>query len=53
MNITTIGIDLAKNVIQVHGVERNGKTVLKKAFKREQVAGYFVNLTPCLIGMEA
>jgi len=53
MNITTIGIDSAKNVIQVHGVERSGKSVLKKAFKREQVVGYFANLTPCLIGMEA
>ena len=41
MNITTIGIDLAKNVIQVHGVERSGRVVLKKAFKREQVLGYF------------
>lgn len=48
-----IGIDLARNVIQVHGVERSGKSVLKKAFKREQVVGYFANLTPCLIGMEA
>lgn len=53
MNIATIGIDLAKNVIQVHGVERSGKSVLKMAFKREQVVGYFANLTPCLIGMEA
>jgi len=46
MNITTIGIDLAKNVIQVHSVERSGKAVLKKAFKREQVVGYFANLPP-------
>ena len=53
MNITTIGIDLAKNVIQVHGVERSGKAVLKKAFKREQVLGYFAKLPPSLIGMEA
>lgn len=35
MNITTIGIDLAKNAIQVHGVEHSGKAVLKKAFKRD------------------
>lgn len=53
MNITTIGIDLAKNVIQVHGVDRNGKAVLKKSFKREQVVVYFANLPPCMIGMEA
>lgn len=53
MNITTIGIDLAKNVIQVHGVDGNGKVVLKKSFKREQVVVYFANLPPSLIGMEA
>ena len=53
MNITTIGIDLAKNVIQVHGVERTGRAVLKKAFKREQVLGYFAKLPASLIGMEA
>ena len=53
MTITTIGIDLAKNVIQVHGVERSGKAVLKKAFKRDQVVGYFAKLPPFLIGMEA
>ena len=53
MNITTIGIDLAKNVIQVHGVERSGRAVLKKAFKRDQVLGYFAKLPPSLIGMEA
>jgi transposase len=53
MKITTIGIDLAKNVIQVHGVDERGKTVLKKPFKRNQVAAFFANLPPCLIGMEA
>jgi transposase len=53
MKITTIGIDLAKNVIQVHGVDERGKTVLKKQLKRNQVAAFFANLPPCLIGMEA
>lgn len=53
MKITTVGIDLAKNVIQVHGVDSAGKSVIKKAFKRDQVIGYFANLPPCLIGMEA
>jgi transposase len=53
MKITTIGIDLAKNVIQVHGVDERGKTVLKKQFRRDQVASFFANLPPCLIGMEA
>lgn len=53
MKITTIGIDLAKNVFQVHGVDAHGKTVLKKQLKRDQVANFFIQLEPCLIGMEA
>lgn len=53
MKITTIGIDLAKNVFQVHGVDEHGKAVFNKPFKREQMAAFFVNLPPCLIGMEA
>ena len=53
MKITTIGMDLAKNVMQAHGVDERGKAVLKKQFKRNQVAAYFANLAPCLIGMEA
>lgn len=53
MKSTTIGIDLAKNVIQVHGVDERGRPVLKKQLKRHQVAAFFGNLAPCLIGMEA
>jgi transposase len=53
MEITTIGIDLAKNVFQVHAVDEHGKVVLKKQIKRDQMAVFFVNLPPCLIGMEA
>jgi len=53
MKLTTIGIDLAKNVFQVHGVDERGKAVLKKQLKREQMAAFFANLAPCLIGMEA
>ncbi|MDN0077117.1 IS110 family transposase [Crenobacter sp. SG2303] len=53
MKITTVGIDLAKNVFQVHGVDQQGKTVLKKQLKRDQVAAFFANQPPCLIGMEA
>jgi transposase len=53
MNITTVGIDLAKNVIQVHGVDDRGRPVLKKQLKRSQVLAYFANLPPCLIGIEA
>ena len=53
MKITTIGIDLAKNVFQVHSVDEHGKAVFNKALKREQMAGFFVNLPACLIGLEA
>jgi transposase len=53
MKITTVGIDLAKNVFQVHGVDERGKPVLRKQLRRGQIAEVFVNLPPCLIGMEA
>lgn len=53
MKVTTAGIDLAKNVFQVHGVDEHGKTVLRKQLKREQMAPFFANLPTCLIGMEA
>ena len=53
MNITTAGLDLAKNVFQVHGVDERGNAKLRKQLKRAQVMGFFANLPPCLIGMEA
>jgi transposase len=53
MKITTVGIDLAKNVLQVHGVDERGKAVLGKQLRRAQVAVFFANLPPCVIGMEA
>jgi transposase len=53
MKITTVGIDLAKNVFQVHGVDERGQVVLRKQLRRAQVAVFFGNLPPCLIGMEA
>ena len=53
MKVTTIGIDLAKNVFQVHGVDERGKPVLRKQLKRKDVVAYFANLERCLIGMEA
>jgi transposase len=53
MKITTIGVDLAKNVFQVHGVDELGKVVLRKPLKRAQMAAFFANLPPCLIGLEA
>jgi len=53
MKVTTVGIDLAKNVFQVHGVNEHGKPVLRKQLKRDQLVTFFVNVEPCLIGMEA
>ncbi|MBI2319326.1 MAG: IS110 family transposase [Betaproteobacteria bacterium] len=51
--VTTVGIDLAKNVFQVHGVDERGKPVLRKQLKRKDVVTFFANLPLCLIGMEA
>ena len=53
MKITTIGLDIAKNVFQVHGVDENGKVVVRKTLKRDKVAAYFAQLSPCVIGIEA
>lgn len=53
MNVTTVGLDLAKNVFQVHGVDARGKVVIQKTLKRKDVRTYFANLSKSLIGMEA
>lgn len=53
MKITTVGIDLAKSVFQLHGVDGAGHTVIRKQVKRDQLAPFFANLPPCLIWMEA
>jgi hypothetical protein len=53
MKITTVGIDLAKSVFQIHGVDARGKAVLRKQLKRGEMVNFFVTLPPCLIGMEA
>ncbi len=53
MQLTTVGIDLAKAVFAVHGVDSRGKAVFRKSLKRTQVLTFFANLAPCLIGMEA
>ncbi len=53
MKITTLGIDLAKNVFQVHGVNEHGKAVLRKQLRRSEVGAFFAQREPCLIGMEA
>jgi len=53
MKITIMGIDLAKNVFQLHGVNRHGKTVLTKRVKRVKFVQTVADIPPCLIGMEA
>ena len=53
MEITTVGIDLAKSVFQVHAIDQQGKVVLRKQLKRGQMAEFFAALPVCLIGMEA
>jgi transposase len=53
MNATRIGLDLAKLVFQVHGVDRDERVVLKRQLKRSQVLPFFEKLPPCMIGMEA
>lgn len=53
MKITTVGIDLAKNVMAVRGVDERGHAVLKKQLRRDQMASFFANLPACRIGMEA
>ena len=51
--INTVGVDLAKNVFQIHAVDERGKIVVRRQLKRDQMAAFFVNVPPCLIGMEA
>ncbi len=51
--ITTIGIDLAKSVFQIHGIDASGEAVIRRQLRRGQVLPFFRKLAPCLIGMEA
>jgi transposase len=53
MNITQVGLDLAKNLFQFHGIDARGHVALRKRLKRAQVVGFFAQLPPCLIGLEA
>jgi transposase len=53
MNITTIGLDLAKNWFQVHGIDANGQVLVRRKLKRGEVLPYFRSVAPCLVGMEA
>ncbi len=53
MKITTVGLDLAKNVFQVHGIDDTGKVIVRRTLRRRQMMPFFGKLDPCLIGIEA
>ena len=53
MQITTIGLDLAKSIFQVHGVDATGQVVVRKSLRRSQMLAFFTKLPPCLVGIEA
>src|SRR3954452_16872752 len=51
--VTTIGLDIAKNVFQLHGVDAAGNVLLRKRLRRDEVLEFFASVKPCLVGMEA
>ena len=51
--VTTIGLDIAKSIFQVHGVDAAGQVVVRRQLKRRYVLAFFEKLPPCLIGVEA
>lgn len=53
MKINVVGLDLAKDVFQVHGVDERGRVVVRRQLKRREVLAFFANLEPCLVGLEA
>jgi transposase len=53
IEIATLGLDIGKRVLQVHGADARGKMVLQRKLRREEVAAFFAALPPCLVGMEA
>jgi transposase len=53
MQITTIDLDLAKSVFQVHGIDATGQVVVRKSLRRSQMLPFFAKLPSCLVGMEA
>ena len=53
MKITTVGVDLAKNVFQVHGIDEAGAVIVRKTLRRRQMMPFFNRLEPCLVGIEA
>ena len=53
MEVTTVGLDLAKHVFQVHAVDAAGMVIVRKVLRRSQLLPFFAKLPPCLVGLEA
>ncbi|MCH7878521.1 MAG: IS110 family transposase, partial [candidate division Zixibacteria bacterium] len=53
MKVSTVGVDLAKNVFQVHAIDEAGEVIVRRALRRHRMMPFFSKLEPCLIGMEA
>ena len=53
MKLTRIGMDIAKQIFDLHGVDRRGKLVLRRTVRRERVLELFAQCQPCVVGMEA
>ena len=51
--VTTIGLDIAKSVFQVHGIDAEGKVLIRRQLKRRYVLAFLQKLSPCLVGIEA
>jgi transposase len=51
--VTTIGLDIAKSVFQVHGIDAEGTVLIRRKLKRRHVLAFFQKLQPCLVGIEA
>ena len=52
-SVTTVGLDLAKHVFQVHCVDASGRVIVAKALRRKDVLSFFAQLPRCLVGLEA
>ncbi len=50
MQVTTVGLDLAKRIFQVHGVDAAGKVVIRRRLQRSEIAAFFADLPACLVG---
>ena len=53
MQVTTVGLDLAKTIFHVHGVTEDGEVTFNRPLRRSQVLAFFDRLAPCLVGVEA